>query len=334
MKCLCVIVPRTEGENIRKKLSEAGVLRLDAKIVSDGDHVFIPVTEEPGIGYRVREMEMEMVERPKHYKELLNLPPGLVELLPTSFDIVGDIFVLKLMDEILPYSREIADALLETNKNAKVVTLDKGVKGEFRTRDLEILAGEERTLTVQKEYGLRYEVDLATVYFSPRLATERKRIADLCKPGERVLDMFCGVGPFSIMLAATGKPGSVYSIDLNPEAINYMIKNIKLNKIKNISPMLGNARDIAPKLPRPDRIIMNLPHTAIDFLDVALDVINPRGGTIHLYMIMETDALEMMERGILHLAKAMKKKLRFDKVREVHTYSPTQKMFCFDLIIE
>ncbi|MFO7619242.1 MAG: class I SAM-dependent methyltransferase family protein [Thermoplasmata archaeon] len=332
MRCLCVVVPKAEGENIRKKLSEAGKLRLDARVATDGDNVFFPVTDADGLCYPTLERDMEEASRPKHYTELLDLPPGLMELLPTSFDIVGDIFVLKLIDELLPHANAIAEALLQTSKNAKVVALDGGVKGEYRTRDLRILAGERRTTTVQKEYGLRYGMDLATVYFSPRLATERKRIADMCKPGERVLDMFCGVGPFSIMLAATGKPGSVYSVDLNPEAIKYMVENIKLNKIKNVSPMLGDARVIAPQLPRPDRIIMNLPHSAIDFLDVALGVVNP-GGTIHLYMILESDAPEMMERGMLHLAASMKRNLKFSNVHEVHTYSPAQSMFCFDLLI-
>jgi tRNA (guanine37-N1)-methyltransferase len=332
MRCLCVIVPRAEGENIRKKLSEEGLLRLDARIVSDGQSVFIPVISAEGLMHPVREMDMEELARQMHYKDVLKLPAGLMELLPSSFDIVGDIFVLKLIDELLPHARDIAEALLATNRNARVVVLDRGVKGEFRTRDLEVLAGENRTTTVQKEYGYRYGMDLAAVYFSPRLATERKRIADICVPEERVMDMFCGVGPFSIMLAGTEKPGSVYAIDKNPEAIKYIIENIKLNRIKKLSPMLGDAREIAPKLPRPDRIIMNLPHTAIDFLDVALDIVNP-GGTIHLYLILEEGALEMMERGILHLAASRKRKLKFRNVHEVHTYSPTQNMYCLDLAI-
>jgi tRNA (guanine37-N1)-methyltransferase len=331
MKCLCAIVPRAEGEKVRKKLSEAGLLRLDARITSDGQHVFIPVTGGDG-HHPVKEMEMEEVVLPKSYQDILNLPPGLMELLPTSFDIVGDIFVLKLIDEILPYAKDIANALLETNRNAKVVVLDRGVKGEFRTRDLELLAGENRTTTVQKEYGLRFEMDLAKVYFSPRLATERKRIADLIVPGEIILDMFCGVGPFSLMLASTKKPGSIYAIDLNPEAIKYMLENIKLNKIKSISPMLGNARDIAPTLPRPDRIIMNLPHTAIDFLDVALKLLNPRG-MIHLYIIIEEESLELIKRSIAHLAVSIGRGISFKNIHEVHTYSPTQSLFCFDLLI-
>lgn len=332
MKCLCVIVPREEGEKVRKKLSEEGRLRNDARIVSDDRSVFIPVNSAEGLSHPMKEMDFETVDVPKEYRDLLNLPPGLMELLPSSFDIVGDIFVLKLIDEMVPYAEDIANALLETNRNAKVVALDRGVKGEFRTRDLVLLAGEDRTVTVQKEYGLRFEMDLAKVYFSPRLATERRRIADLMAQGERVLDMFCGVGPFSIMLSKTGKPSAVYAIDKNPEAINYMIKNIKLNKINGISPMLGDARDIAPKLARPDRIIMNLPHTAIDFLDVALKIINPRG-TIHLYIILEAESIDIIKRSVAHLAVSLKRGISFKNIHEVHTYSPTQSLYCFDLLI-
>ena len=331
MKCLCAIVPREEGEKVRKKLSEAGLLRLDAKITSDDNNVYIPVTGSDG-KHPVKEMEMEPVEIPKHYTELLDLPPGLMELLPTSFDIVGDIFVMKLIDEILPYSKDIAEALLQTNRNAKVVVLDRGVKSEFRTRDLELLAGEDRTTTIQKEYGLRYEMDLAKVYFSPRLATERKRIADMVKPGEKITDMFCGVGPFSIMLASTGKPGIIYAIDKNPEAIKYLIENIKMNKIKKVSPMLGDAREVAPKLAHPDRIIMNLPHTSIEFLDIALKIIN-RHGMIHLYVIMEEESKELIRRSISHLAVSLGRGISFKNIREVHTYSPSQSLFCFDLLI-
>lgn len=332
MKCLCAVVPKAEGEKVRKKLSEEGFLRLDARITSDAKHVFIPVLKIKGLNYPLLEVETEPVEMPKNFRDVLDLPRGLMELLPTSFDVVGDIFVIKLIDEIQPYAKDIAKALLETNVNAKVVALDRGVKGEFRTRDLEILAGENRTQTVQKEYGLWFCLDVAKVYFSPRLATERKRIADMVKPGERILDMFCGVGPFAIVLAKTGKPSGVYAVDKNPEAIEYLIKNIKLNKINIVSPMLGDARDIAPQLPKPDRIIMNLPHIAIDFLDVALDIVNKRG-MIHLYVIMEKDSIELIKKSVARLAVSKRRGISFKKVHEVHTYSPTQSLYCLDLLI-
>ncbi len=332
MKCLCAVVPREDGENTRLILSETGLMRTDVHIASDDKFVYIPVTTEKGIRFPVQEKELEEIDTHLNFKDVLELPPGLMELVPNSFDIVGDIFVLKLFPELEPYTEDIANALLETNKNAKVVALDKGVKGEFRTRNLEILAGENRTTTVQKEYGLRYEMDLAKVYFSPRLATERKRISELAQPGERVMDMFCGVGPFSLLLAKTSKPTIVYAIDKNPQAINYLFKNIKFNKIKNISPMLGDARDMAKKLSVPDRIIMNLPHSAIDFLDIALEVAAP-GSTIHLYSIQEMDTLDIIKNAIISLAESKGHNPSIDNIQELHSYSPSQQMFCFDISI-
>ncbi len=332
MKYVCAVVPKEEGETTRLKLSESGNLRTDVHIASDDKFVYLPILTEKGINYPFQEKELENIEQQINFKDILELPPGLMELVPNSFDIVGDIFVIRLFPELEPYIDTIANALLETNKNAKVVAVDKGVKGEFRTRDLEIVAGENRTKTTQKEYGLRYELDLAKVYFSPRLATERKRIADLAKPGERITDMFCGVGPFSLLLAKTGKPEIVYAIDKNPDAINYLFQNIKFNKIKNISPMLGDAKYMAIKLPNPDRIIMNLPHSAIDFLDTALEIITS-GGTIHLYTIQEIDTLDIIKNAIIKLAESKGRKPKIDNIQELHSYSPSQQMFCFDILI-
>jgi len=333
MKYICAVVPKTEGESTRLKLSGSGNLRTDVHITSDDKFVYFPLMSEKGINYPFKEMELELIDKPINFKDVLDLPPGLMEQVPNSFDIVGDIFVLKLFPEIESYAEVIASALLEANKNAKVVAIDKGVKGEFRTRDLEILAGENRTNTVQKEYGLKYEIDLAKVYFSPRLATERKRIADLVQPGERITDMFCGVGPFSLLIAKNSKPSIVYAIDKNPEAINYLLKNIKLNKSKSVSPMLGDAREMAIKLPNPDRIIMNLPHSAIEFLDIALDIVAP-GGIIHLYTIQEIDTLDTIKNGIIKLAESRNRVPEINNIQELHSYSPTQQMFCFDILIQ
>ncbi len=331
MRCKCVVVPKEEGENIRKKLSDDGMLRLDLKIISDVDFVYIPINDEVEIEIETAVNNFEEIDRASSYKELLSLPEDLEELLPTSFDIIGDIYIVKLADELLPRSKEIADAILKAHKNAEVVALDKGVQGEFRTRDLQILAGEKRTTTVHKEYGLMFEMDLTKVYFSPRLATERKRIVDLIEPGERVIDMFTGVGPFSIMIAKNAEPDIIYAIDKNPEAINYIIRNIKLNKIKNVAPMLGDAREIVSRIKRADRIIMNLPHSSLDFLDVGLSSVKP-GGQIHLYAIVDKDTLDEIKSKILTIASP--RNISIENVQEVHTYSPTECLYCFDLAIQ
>ena len=142
-----------------------------------------------------------------------------MEELPTSYDVVGAIILIKLPKALFPYRKEIGKALLETHKNIRTVCLIDPVSGELRTRNVTIIAGENQTLTTHTEYGLSFDVDVETTYFSPRLASERKRVADLVKPGEIVVDMFAGVAPFSIMIARYAKPKIVYAIDKNKEAI-------------------------------------------------------------------------------------------------------------------
>ena len=322
MRSFCVVVPKAEGENIRNKLSEMGVLRKDLRIARDEDRLYIPIGPSVDLDYPVEEREFEENEQFSSYRELLDLPSPLEEQLPGSFDVIGDVYVIKLVDDLIPHAGEIGAAILQAHRNAKTVALDRGVQGEFRTRDLEVIAGEERTHTTHREFGLSYELDLAKVYFSPRLATERRRVSQLVTEGECVIDMFAGVGPFSLMMARHSQPRMIYAIDKNPEAINYLIKNIKLNKIKSISPMLGDARDLMPELSEPDRIIMNLPHSSLDFLDVALARVKP-GGVIHLYLISEVEGLAGVEERMSGMV---------ENVRTVHTYSARENLYCFDLV--
>ncbi len=117
--------------------------------------------------------------------------------------------------------------MLETHKNIRTVCLIDPVSGELRTRNVAIIAGENQTLTTHTEYGLSFDVDVETTYFSPRLASERKRVANLVKSGEIVVDMFAGVAPFSIMIARYAKPKIVYAIDKNKEAVLLCKKECK-----------------------------------------------------------------------------------------------------------
>ncbi|KYK28972.1 MAG: hypothetical protein AYK23_01805 [Candidatus Proteinoplasmatales archaeon SG8-5] len=328
MRSRCVVAPKAQGETIRKKLSDDGVLRNDLKVTHDEEFVYIPVggggDTDAFDNLETTERDFEEIDRIGDYKEFLDLPNDLSPLLPTSFDVVGDVYIIKLEDGLMPHSRDIAGAILKAHSNAKVVALDTGVEGEFRTRKLDIIGGEERTRTTHKEYGLSFDLDIAKVYFSPRLATERKRIAEMVRKGERIIDMFAGVGPFSLLIAKTAEPEIVYAIDKNPEAITYLIENIKINKIKNVAPMLGDAGELAPSLKKADRIIMNLPHSSLDFLDVGLGSVKP-GGILHLYLISEYDEVD-------GLKDRLDQHATVNNVQEVHTYSPSQCLYCLDLL--
>jgi tRNA (guanine37-N1)-methyltransferase len=157
------------------------------------------------------------------------------------------------------------------------------IKGVIRTREMEHIAGDDVSETIHHEYGCRLLMDVKNVYFSPRLATERRKVADNVQDGDIMLDMFAGVGPFSILIARE-KSVKIYAVDINPAAYAYLQKNIELNKVQDkIIPLLGDVAQIVnlEKI-KADRIIMNLPGSAWEFLGVAMDALR-NGGVIHYY---------------------------------------------------
>ncbi len=208
-----------------------------------------------------------------------------------AFDLVGDIGVLRLPPELLPKKKEIGEALMRVHRHLKTVLLQVSpVKGEFRTRKLEVVAGEPRTETFHRESGCVFKVDLDKVYFSPRLAYERMRIARQVRGGEEVTNLFAGVGCSSIVIAKHSEAKAVYSVDKNPEAFRLMCENIRINRVGGrVLPLLGDAREVvSSKLRgRADRVLMPLPGAARQFLDTALEALKEGGGIVHFYDVGE-----------------------------------------------
>ena len=213
------------------------------------------------------------------------------EELFSAFDQVGDIIIIRIPDSLLSKKEIIGKTLLEQVKTAKSVFYQaSSVEGDFRTRDLEILAGEDKTETEYKEFGCRFIVDVEKAFFSPRLSTERDRIADLVQEGETVINMFGGVGMFSI-IAAKRKKCTVYNIDINPIAAKLCEKNIELNKLagKVFSIHGDAAKNVEEKLKdKGDRVLMLLPERSDEFLDSAI-LAAKNDGIIHYYSHIHAD---------------------------------------------
>ena len=209
-----------------------------------------------------------------------------ISLLYGGFDIVGDIAVIKIPEALQSRKGLIGEALIRNVKTVHTVLAQiTPVSGEYRTRDLEVIFGEEKTITIYKEHGCMFKVDLAQAYFSPRLSTERLRIAKLVKPGETVTNLFAGVGAYSIIIAKKVPDVRVYSIDVNKAAYELTIENIKLNKlIDRIIPILGDARKVVIDIKgEASRVLMPLPEQSANYLDVAVSALRPPEGFIHYY---------------------------------------------------
>src|SRR5574338_662015 len=202
-----------------------------------------------------------------------------------AFDQIGNIIILRVPDALLPKRKIIGEVLLEKVKTAKSIYYQSSpVEGDYRIRKLELLAGEDKTETEYKEHGCRFRVDVEKTFFSPRLSTERERIAELIKEGETVINMFGGVGMFSIV-AAKKKKCHVYNIDINPDAVRLCSENILLNRLKGtVESIEGDAaRVIEEKLSESgDRVLMLLPERSDEFLSSAIKAAK-KNAVIHYY---------------------------------------------------
>ncbi|MBT8333679.1 MAG: class I SAM-dependent methyltransferase family protein [Desulfobacterales bacterium] len=230
-------------------------------------------------------------------KQALNnkLPSAELDLLVRAYDVVGDIAVIIIPPELFHRKTLIGQTLLDLHKNVKVVAKRSGVyEGQHRTIDLTILAGENRTETIHKEFGVKLLLDLRTIYFSARIGTERKRIADLVAADEKVLVMFSGAAPFPLVIGRHSHPQAITGIEISKIAHAYGKKNLRMNTsncpIKLIN---GDVRDVVTKLNETfDRIIMPLPHTAQDFLHLALALLRDKGW-LHYYDIKPKDHFQI-----------------------------------------
>lgn len=204
-----------------------------------------------------------------------------------SYDIVGSIAIIRLSRISSENTRKAAKAIMNVHKNVKTVLVQTSpVSGGFRLRRLTHVAGENKTSTVHKEYGCLFSVDVEKCYFSPRLSHERMRIAGMVPPNETVVNMFAGVGCFSIIIAKHVSATKVFSIDVNPAAIQFMQQNIRLNRVYDkVMPLLGDSRAIVNSRLRrvADRVLMPLPEKAFEYLPFAVSALKASGGWIHYY---------------------------------------------------
>lgn len=213
-----------------------------------------------------------------------------------SFDVVGDIAIIRLPCTSSVNAQTAAKAIMSVHRNVKTVLLQASpVAGNLRLRRLTHVAGENKTSTVHKEHGCVFSVDVEKCYFSPRLSHERMRIAGIVKPNETVVNMFAGVGCFSIMIAKHVSATKVFSIDVNPAAIKFMQENIRLNRVYDkVIPLLGDSKEIInSQLQRiADRVLMPLPEKALEYLPCAVSALKPSGGWIHYYDFEHADKTE------------------------------------------
>ncbi|AHG04006.1 tRNA (guanine-N1)-methyltransferase [Halobacterium sp. DL1] len=276
----CVRVPTEDGETTRRRLADADLVDAEYTITGEDGSLYIPVTEPEAVPEDLAVVEFDAPERRTQTN-----PADILGFEP-SYERLGDVVIV---DEDDPErAQRIADAIVESDVRARtVVNRASKIKGTERVRDWDVLAGES-TETVHREYGYEFELDIAEVYFSPRLATERHRVVEQVTPGEHAFDMFAGVGPYAVPIAAAG--AEIVATDINERAIHYLRRNAERNGVADrVTAIAGDVRVVAGDYENwADRVVMNLPHTADEFLDTAVALAGD-DCVLHLYDIQHED---------------------------------------------
>jgi len=233
------------------------------------------------------------------------------------YDVIGNVVIVKFNRHAKKLEKKRwASRFLKEHKQVTTVLEKIGkVKGRLRTGKTKYVAGVKTREALYRENGCEFRLNVDSCYFSPRLASERKEIAEMTKKGERVLVMFGGVGVYAIVIAKMSKAREVVSVELGRECSKYALENVRRNKLNNVRVVQGDVRKVCKKMGKFDRVVMPRPNLKDSFLDVAFENIK-RGGVVYYYGFYDEDRLEEMKEMIFKEAGKIAKRVKILGVKK------------------
>ena len=332
-------IPSSDAHDTIPRLMRMDVVNRHAKISKDGDYRLVPILDDAvdtiiSMGFEVTDGEAHSRDRTPPQVRIRNalsdLPEDVLSELPMKWEYVGDIAIIKLRPSADPYKARIGDVYAEELDMDTICVDRSGVSGEFRHPSMELIHG-STTESVRLENGIRYCFDVTKVMFASGNVDERERMKNLDCTGETVVDMFAGIGYFTLPLAKFSGAKRVIACEKNPESYEFLVRNITLNEVDGIvEPMLGDNRDIPGKA-FADRILMGYVQITSEFLPKALELIRP-GGIIHYHDTFYID--EYMGRiEAIFTEHCGDRRFRIEGVREVKSFAPSVSHYVADVRI-
>lgn len=320
-----IAVPRLQADEVKDRLNRMRRMDLNWRPGTDGSMVLLPLEgENPFPQYPVVEAELEPQDRHRppqeRIAEIVDMPEELKASLPEKYERLGHVLVIRLPKELMPYRRSIAEAYAKVLR-AGAVLLEKGIiHGTERLPDVELLFGEV-TETTHLESGIRYRLDPAKVMFSSGNFDEKRRMASLDCRGETVVDMFAGIGYFTMPLAVKAGARKVIACEINPVSVGYLKENAELNGVSDVVEIFhGDNRDL-PGDGFADRVVMGYVNITWQFLPKAFSLVKP-GGIIHY---QDTCSIDRIPDGLMENIRKGSGGRPFEVlgVKEVKAYAPS-----------
>lgn len=332
------IVPNEKASELIPFLKKQGYVDLSARITSQNGAKLVPILEEHVNA--VHSLGLEFTSGPAYsessrpplerVKEMLSgLPGPMLELLPDKWELAGKVATLKMDGSLFEYGGDIGKAYADALGVDAVLADVSGVSGEFREPDMKLLYGVSGE-SVKLENGIRYCFDVTKVMFASGNLVERKRMKDLDCSGETVVDMFAGIGYFSLPLAKFSNARKVFSCEKNPNSYRFLLKNVELNELTNLIPILGDNRDI-PGTHFADRILMGYVQTTSEFVPKALSMAK-KGCMIHYHDTFPVGKEFSMTQEIFD-RYCGEGKYEIEGMREVKSFAPSVSHYVADIRI-
>lgn len=287
------------------------------------------------------------------HEVLSRLLPVSPSDIPSSFEQIGRLAHINLRDELLPFKYMIGKVVLDKNAPRIQTVVNKlaSIESKYRTFQMEVIAGNKAdgwSLVTVREEGCQFEMDFTKVYWNSRLGGEHRRLtriienqANDAKSPLIVADLMAGIGPFAIPLTSKGHNIKVHANDLNPDSYKYLTSNSKKNKCSGLSCYNMDAREFCKHLQDSNiefsHAIMNLPATAVEFLDAFRGFRGVRLPRIHVHCFAAKDYKQACQDAIRRCESALGCSLDVEincvDVIDVRNVSPTKNMYCvsFDL---
>jgi len=313
---ICARVEKERAEEVLQLILRNGCLDKTKKVERDERYVYFPLLKRlPGLD--IVERECRERERFVPFREIAKRLDVNASLLPKKWEKFGDVVVIKLPLPLEERKEEIGRVYAQVLK-AKAVLVDrKGIAGEFRKPNFEIIYGND-TVTVHKEAGTYFKFDVQKLMYASGNIFERRRLASLVKEGEVIVDMFAGIGYFSLHLAKT-KCARIYACEKNPEAFEFLCENIRLNKAEEkVIPLLGDCREVAPKNIA-HRVVMGYLKETSKFLPYAVKCLRDGKGVIHYHDVVKAGE---HERELIERVKNYLSDFEVLNIRVVKSYAP------------
>ena len=262
------------------------------------------------------------------------IPSELISYLPDKWQKIGDVMIIKLHADIKQYKVIIGEVYAKVLNRKSVLCDIGGISGEYREPNVEIIYGSNDCETVHKENDVRFKLDPMKVMFSSGNMDERKRMANVSNKNEIVVDLFAGIGYFTLPMAVHSRPKKIFACEINPTAFDYLCQNINLNNVTSIvEPLKGDNRKVAPKNIA-DRVILGYFCDMQSFLPVAIECLKNHTGIVHYHDIFSNDV--MPDKALQHVNRIVEKydrKAELLKCKHVKSYAPGVSHYVFDIKI-